>query len=120
VKKVKPAVERASILKGVTVLLPQDPAGVQRYPTVSDLLCPRWVDGTMTRMAGRVSIRVEGSCYRVTIECPTEGLMTSIVLASLVECLDALEAVVASGQAKWQLTYEAAKRSRQAMDVLLE
>lgn len=119
-EKKKPGPERAKVLQGVIPLVPQDEEGLRRLPTILDLLSPRWVEGVQTRLAGRLAIRVEGSCFRISVECPTEGLMTSVLVDSLVDALDALERVVASGKASWQLTYDAAKRSRQAIDVCLQ
>lgn len=114
-EKKKMVVERAKVLQNLAPLVPQDGPGLKRYPVLLDLLTPRWSDGQQTRMAGRLAIRVEGSYFRVTVECPTEGLMTSVVTDSLVDMLDALEANVASGKAAWQQTYDAARKSRKSL-----
>jgi hypothetical protein len=115
----KPAPERANCLNGLTALVPQDAEGQTRYPVILDLLLPRWRGNTMTRQAGRLSIRVEGAGFRVTLDCPTEGLLTHIHVASLADLLKTVEDHVSKGRANWQPNYETQKRGRPVIDDVL-
>lgn len=114
----QPAVvpERAEALKNLTQLTPQDEEGMKAYPTIFDLLMPRFKDGRLTRASGSIGIGVTGSLFRVTLRCPTEGLETVWVTDCLKDLFKRLEAYLVSSKAAWTPTYENQKRARQALD----
>lgn len=120
--KAKPrlSVECADILKGVTMDHFQDDNGRKLFPTLHDLLSPRWKDTVMTRQGARLTVRVDAGNLRVTIDCPTEGLVSSFMIESLDELLPTLERVLANGQAKWGLSYGRAKKNLPTIDKALQ
>jgi hypothetical protein len=112
----KPAAERAKLLENIQVLVPQDAEGLARYPNLLDLLLPRYVAGTCTRQAGKLSLRVEGPSFKVGIDCPTEGVQTFIHVESLWKALECVEKALASGKCLWMPNYESAKKGRPKID----
>jgi hypothetical protein len=119
-EKKKPAPERAAILKDLQALCPQDQEGQALYPTLFDLMSPRWSGLTPTRQAARVNLRMEGSVFRLTIDCPTEGLMCVLHFNSIVELFRQAETVLASGKAVWSPNYEMQKRYRPVIDEVIQ
>jgi hypothetical protein len=116
----KPKVEAASILKSLKFGNPVDKDGRKMYPTLYDLLCPRWQDGVLVRQAGRLTIKADGAAYRVSIECPTEGLQTSVVVDNLPNLLADTEKLVSQGQCHWALTWARQKKNLPTIEALLE
>ena len=116
----KPKPESASCLQGVTFALPDDEAGQVLFPTLWDLLTPRWKDGKLTRQAGRLSLKPDGSSWRMSIECPTEGLQTSLLIKSLESALAEADAHCASGKAHWGLTWALQRKNLPTIDKAIE
>ena len=99
-------VERAAIFNGHSQLLLEDLAGKEAYPTLCDVLWPKWNDGKQTRQRGKLVVAPLGAAYRVTLDCPTEVLETSVMLSTLVDLFGQLEAYLASGKAIWTPGYQ--------------
>ena len=112
----KPKPESADLLANVVFSNPADEQGRVLYPTLFDLLAPRWKDGHQTRQPGRLSIRIDGGAYRVSIECPTEGLQTSMIVASLENLAEAVEIILMQADSHWALTYARAIKNRAVID----
>lgn len=115
-KPKKIPVEVADVLKGVKFDRPADEEGQHLYPTVFDLLCPRWKDGVQTRKSGKLTIRVDGGAYRVVMECPQEGVQASFLVDSLEGLLTAVELQVGSGRCHWTQTWAQQKKNSQRVD----
>jgi hypothetical protein len=113
-KKVK--AETADVLRNVKFDRPADETGTALYPILFDLLCPRWRDGVQTRKAGRLSVRCDGGAYRVSIECPTEGVQTTVLLTCLDTLVADIEAFLGSGKTHWSLTWAQQKKAGQGVD----
>jgi hypothetical protein len=113
-KPVKPVA--AKVLESVTFQLPDDAGGQVMYPNLFDLLTPRWEGSVMTRQAGRMSIKPDGSMWRVSIECPTEGLQTSFCVRMLDTLFAEAEKHVSSGTAHWGLTWAKQKKHLPVID----
>lgn len=107
----KVAVERAALLETLCVICPDDPTALANMPTLLDLLMPRWRDGHQTRQAGKLTIRADAAAWRIGLECPTEGVQTFMVVESLVGLLEQFELHLATGKARWQMTYAAQKKA---------
>lgn len=90
-----------------------DDDGEKRYPTLYSLLAPSFHDGECVRVSGRMTIKVVGSHYMVTIACPTEELQATLLLPSMEELLDKLEQMVQSPETKWVPDFDSLKRARQ-------
>lgn len=116
-KNGKPRAERADCLSKLGDLLPCDIEGKQLYPTLTDLLTPRFKDGVLTRLGSKLSIRVDGSCYVVVVDCPTEGVQAVVSLETLHTMLEEIERYVSSGRAVWSMNYESRKKARRGLDV---
>lgn len=115
-KNGKPKVEAAKLLAGVTFSTPADKEARKLVPNLFDLLCPRYRDGICTRQPGRLSIKVDGGCYRVVIECPTEGVQTALAVESIVGLAELVEALLLNGKPHWGMTWQKAKRNLPTID----
>lgn len=104
--------ERADVLKNLRTLTPADNDTVEGYPTLLDLLSPRFRDGRCTRQGSRLSLKVEGAFFRMSIDCPTEGVMCSMVVGSLYNILNDFERHVAGADACWVPNFDAQKKAR--------
>lgn len=111
-KKNGQLVERADVLKNLRTLTPADEASLEQYPTLIDLLSPRFKDGKCTRQGSRLSLKVEGAFFRLTIDCPTEGLMCTFVVGSLFNVLADFERHVRGPEACWTPNYDSQKKAR--------
>jgi hypothetical protein len=92
---------------------PNDQAGVAKWPVLTELLFPVWKDGKCVRQSGDMKIRLVGGYYLLTLHCPTEQLETTLTAETLVDALDALETLLASGKAVWMPDWNATKKTRQ-------
>jgi len=118
-EKIQPT--HAPILLGKVGLSPHDDLAVAEWPTLMQLLLPNYDDKKrLTREPGILSIRVDGSIFRLTIICPTEGLQTTLGLDSIVGLFEALEGHVRSTTAVWVPTYDSKKKTGQALKKVLE
>lgn len=112
--------ERAACLATISAPIPSDADFAERCPTLFDLLCPRWRDNKQTRQPSRIGVKAEGSVWRVTIDCPTEGLATTILVPYLFELWPYVEAKITNREVVWIPNYDAQKRARQGVEDLLE
>jgi hypothetical protein len=118
-EKVKP--EFSPILLGKVGLSPHDDHAVQAFPTLMSLLLPRYDDRKrLTREPGIITLRVDGSLYRITLVCPTDGYQTLLETDTVVEILEQLELHVTSGKATWVPTWDSKKRAGQQLRKLLD
>ena len=106
----KPSVERADIFSGAHVGVWFDDAAKKTLPNLFDCLSARWRDGKCTRQAGRLRFSFNTGCLVVTLECPTEGLQTSLWVNSLTTALEEFESYLVGGKVNWALTYQNAKK----------
>ena len=113
------AVERAAIFNGHNPLTLKDPDAAAQYPNVCDVLFPRWKDGKQTRQRGKVTIAPLGAAYRVTVDCPTEVLETSVMLPTLCDLFGQLEAFLASGKAIWVPGYQKNRKALPTVDAVI-
>jgi hypothetical protein len=105
------------ILIGRVGLSPHDDEFVRDYPTLAQLLMPRYADGcVMTREPGIVSIKIDGSLYRVTLVCPTERCQTTVGLTTLCNLLLDLECHVSDPKSDWVPTWDSKKKARRQLD----
>jgi hypothetical protein len=112
-------VERAAIFNGHNPLTLEDPEALALYPNVCDVLLPKWKAGAQTRQRGKVTIVPLGAAYRVTVDCPTEVLETSVMLATLIDVLGQLEAFLASGKAVWTPGYQKHRKALPTVDAVV-
>lgn len=116
----KPKPERAKCLERVTFTLPDDEGGKALFPLLFDLLTPRWKEGVVTRQPGRLSLKPDGSSWRISIECPTEGLQTSFIVNSLESAFMEAECLIESGKAHWGLTWQKQKKNLPVVDEVIK
>lgn len=109
-KKQKPKVRVAKILSNIRYLLPDDEAGKKALPNLMDCLCPQWQDGHLVKQPGRLTIRVDGPSFLVNLECPTEGVQTTVEVSSLATALQEFEKAISSNQATWKPTWKVLKK----------
>jgi hypothetical protein len=113
-KQSKPPIERAACLENLQVVVPADDEAAKRFPTIYDCLMPRWKEGACVRQSGKISIRITGSLFTITLECPTEGLQASLSSETFADLFTRLEKLLASGKAQWVPSWEIQKKARQA------
>jgi hypothetical protein len=96
---------------------PEDDAAAAKWPNLLALLTPLFDEGKCKRLAGRLTIKILGGYYVVSIACPTEKLQTTAVLRSVVDLFDQLEQHVTSGLCVWLPDFESQKKARQQAKV---
>lgn len=106
--------ERARVLKDVLSMVPQDPEALSNYPLLTDLMLPRYEADVCTRVGAVLKVRAQGTCWLVTIECPSEGVQTALGCSTLHDLCGWLEKVLGQGLCNWSETWEVQKRRRQA------
>lgn len=111
-KEVKP--ERARVLKDLQVLVPQDDEAASQYPLLIDLLLPRYEGEQCTRQGATVRIKANGTCWMVSIECPSEGMQTALGLSTLHDFCAQVERQLGGSQLNWAETWQVQKKRRQA------
>ena len=72
------------------------------------------------REAASISIRVDGSVYRVAVYCAWEGVQTAFTSDTLCGLLEKLERFLVSGKAPWSPTSDARKKSAKGVDALIQ
>lgn len=108
--------EFAPLLLGKVGLSPHDAIAEKELPTLMELLMPRFrSDKRMTREAGSLLVKVQGSLFTVTLTCPTEGVETTMVTSSVMGLLDQLELHTSDPGVAWTPTYAAKKKSRRGL-----
>lgn len=90
----------------------------EAHPTLFQLLTPKFEGKYITREPGIISIRIDGSVYRITVVCPTEALQTTFEAVSLMGILDALEMHCASPTAVWVPTHDSKRKAKRGLDRL--
>lgn len=118
--KKKPIPQAAKSLSKVALTILKDEAAKKEMPVLLDVLLPIWQDGVMVRQPGRLSITPDGGHWRCTIECPTEGLQTTLLLDQLPSLLQALDAALASGKMPWGMSWQRRKKSLPVIDDLIQ
>lgn len=109
--------EYAPILVGRVGMCPHDDQATHDYPTLMQLMLPRYRDDRcLTREAGSLTVKVDGSLFRVTITCPTEGLVGAILMREMSDLLLHIERALSEGRFAWTPTYDAKKRARRGLD----
>jgi len=112
-KAKKPKVERATILKDLRELLPQDMEATAHWPLLVDLLMPRRDDQGITREAGILRVVAQGSMWAVSIACASEGVQCVLYMETLFGLLEEIERQLGNGRLHWVETWEARKKARQ-------
>jgi len=110
----------AKALKNVKILNPDDEAAKKQFPLLYDLLCPVWVDGRCQRVPAKLTLRVDSGCYFISLECPTEGLQTTLVVWTLLGLWEELEKALKDNLCNWGATWEKKKRFTPRVDDLIE
>lgn len=109
------------ILLGKVGLSPHDDHAYKAYPTLLSMFMPKYdSQKRLTREPGAITVRVDGSIYRVTLVCPTDGCQTVLETDTLIELLEQLELHVTSKRAVWVPTFDSKKRSGHALRKLLD
>jgi hypothetical protein len=94
----------------------EDHCGAERYPHVVELCRPIFDAGVMVRQPAKVSIRVESGSWRVSIDCPTEGVVCVMVIDSIIDFWENVEAQLLGGKVHWSPNYESSKKMRPTLD----
>ncbi len=108
--------EPSPILIGKVGVPPHDEEAVKEWPTLMELILPKFDHkGRMTRESGTLSVRCEGSLFRITITCPTEDAQTTFDYHQLVDFLTTVEQWLISGKANWSPTWKTREKARQRL-----
>jgi hypothetical protein len=119
-EKKKPKVEAAPLLRNLKMANPNDKDDQKTLPSIVSLLVPIWRDGTLTRQPGRMTIVPDGSAWRVTIECPTEGVQCSFTVDNLRNLMQDSEKFVTQPGCHWGLTWARKKKSQPTIETAIE
>jgi hypothetical protein len=118
-EKKRPEPEPASFLRNLSILLPTDDDGAKKYPTLSELLLPKYKGAVCTRQGGTLRVKVEGTYYRVSLDCPTERVQCSLLIETLIDLNAQVERFLRSGEAQWSPSWDVQKRSRPVIEDVL-
>jgi len=106
----------AQALGSIQLLPLHDDRAEARFPVLLALLKPKYGEKQkLIRQEGRLSIAVWGPCWRVSLECPTEAITTTIEVNSLATLFESLERVLRNGKAVWTQAYKKRKRDLTAL-----
>jgi len=111
----KPQREVADVLKDLRLTTVQDDDGLALYPVLFDLLNPRYKDGKLTRLGGRLSIKADSGVWRISLECPSEEVACTLVVRSLHECLGELEVAIMQKTVFWDQSWSKRKKDLKAL-----
>lgn len=103
-------VEILPVLQNYVAARLEDQEASVKLPNLLEHIKPCFNGRVMTRQAGRITISVEGSHYRVTLTLPTEKAQTTMIADTLVGVLDALERYLALGTQVYAPTWEKNKK----------
>lgn len=92
---------------------PNDAVAKEKWPTLVDVLWPRFKDGKLSRLAGRLGIKIIGGVYVLTVSAPHEQVQTTVYTSTLDGLLDVLEAHVRAPTTVWLPDFESQKKARQ-------
>ncbi len=121
-KSTKPPMEVRphALLAAKRPLVPDDDDAIKAYPTLLSLLLPVYDDhGRLCREGASLSIRVDGSLYRATLSCPTEGYQGTVTTNRLLMFLGDIEQVINLPDFNWTKDYDSLKKSKQRLKELL-
>lgn len=111
----KPPEEKTPIpLAAMRRQAPEDALLEEQCPILYSCLQPVWTEGKCKRQSGALRIRLVGGYYQVTLACPTEGLETSLVTATLVDVTKQLEERLNDPACIWTPDFAVQKKARQA------
>jgi len=116
VKNGKPRPRACKTLEKVSPEIVKDASAKKETPLLLDVLLPIWEGSVMLRQPGRLTIGPDGGSWRVTIECPTEGLQAVFMVDSLSTLLRDVETLLASGKTHWGLSWQKRKRHSPTID----
>lgn len=107
-------------LLGKLGLSPHDDEAVRLWPELMGMLLPKYDDKKrLTREPGILSLKVDGPIFRVSLICPSEEGQTVFNLTTVVDLFDQLERNVVDPTTVWTRTFDAKKRTGQALRTLL-
>jgi hypothetical protein len=119
-KTKKKTVTVSSFLRDAANARLDDAAASMKYPTLMECLLPVYEGSTLIRQAGKLSIQPEGAHWRLKLDCPTEILSMTLALPSLVECLEAVEGHLNSGNAIWSPGWKKNKVKLPTIDDIIQ
>jgi len=117
-KKVK--AEPSEFLRDAMLRRLDDEQTATLYPTIYDLMTPRYEGQKITRLPASMSVRIDSANILVTISCPTEGLQTTIVVNSIANFLEETEKILTQGKCHWGLTWDRKKKQGQNVESAIE
>lgn len=119
-EKSKVEVRPHPLLASRRAILPDDDALAKECPTLWSLLMPTFDEkGKLTREGSSVSVRVDGSLYRATVSCPTEGYQGSVTTNRLLMLWSDIEQVVNLPEFNWVQDYDSLKKAKQRLKEML-
>lgn len=91
---------------------PADEAARAQYPLLMQCLLPIWKESKCLRQAGSIRVRLVGSYYMVSINCPTEGVEATLTAESIIDLPLQLENALQLNRLQWIPDYERVKGTR--------
>lgn len=124
--KKKPAVNSdqaakvPDVLKNAVLARLQDEEGQMTLPVLFECLIPQYEAGKLVRPAGKLSMTVEGTYWRVQLDLPYERLTCRMFGASLASALSDMNAYLGSGKAVFGPMYEKSKKPLPRLDAQIQ
>jgi len=119
-KSKKPAIHVSKFLRDAVAARLDDEAATMKFPILCECLLPVFDGPCLIRQPGKLTIYAEGAHWRLKLDCPTEGLALSYACPSIVECIEALEGHLASGNAIWSPGWKKSKSKLPTVDDIIQ
>lgn len=119
-KKEKPKAQIASFLKDAVNARLDDQDSLEALPALMECLLPVYDGKELVRQPGRMTIRPEGPCWLITLDCPTEVLQARFSAASLVNAFLDLNSAINDGHLVWLPGWSKTKKKLPTIDELIQ
>lgn len=100
--------------KSLQVQLHDDGAQT-RFPLLCQFLLPVYDGLTLIRQEGSLRIQASGPEWQVSMECPSEQIMTTVALPSLIDLFETLEGLLASHRCVWKPNWKKKRKDLSAL-----
>jgi hypothetical protein len=91
----KPSISIPAFLADAIGARLDDPLGREKFPRICEAMHPQYDGGKMTVAPGKITVSIQGHHYVVKLDLPTFVLQATVIVGSLGDALEALEAYLA-------------------------
>lgn len=92
----------------------------QQYPRLALLLLPMFREGKLIRQEANLRVKAIGSLWGLSVDLPSEKLVGTYSVESLVALVDQLEEITSTNRWNWQQSWAEKKKSLTRLDDLIK